>query len=112
MQTPKSVKIGAQLFEIVEHERKKDATLHDGNYGYTIDEHNIIVIDANIHMTKKQVTLLHEIMHAARMVFEGPVKPADGASADDWEHHFIGVWETSLLMVLRDNPEIVKWLTK
>jgi hypothetical protein len=44
------------------------------------------------------------------MVFEGPTKPSKSDDADTWEHHFIGVWESSLLLVLRENPDIVKWL--
>lgn len=112
MATPKSVKIGTQVFDIVEKRRKDDATLHEGNYGYTLDEANLIVIDADIHHTKKQVTLLHEIMHAARMTFDNEAKPSSKATFEEWEHYFIGVWENSLLMVLRDNPEIIKWLQK
>lgn len=112
MTIPKTVKIGVQTFDIVLKHRKDDATLHEGNYGYTLDEANLIVIDADIHKTKQQVTLLHEILHACRMVFDNETKPGSKSSFDDWEHYFIGVFENSLLMVLRDNPEIVKWLTK
>ncbi len=110
--TPKLVKIGAQVFTIEERTKKDDAMLQEGNYGYTLDETNLIVIDKDIHPTKKQVTLLHEIMHAARMTFDYEPKPTGKSSFEDWEHFFIGIWENSLLMILRDNPEIVKWLQK
>lgn len=110
---PKSVRIGAQVFSIEERDPKKDGMLNDGSYGYTLDGKNLIVIDSTIHITKKQVTLLHEIMHAARMVWENPTsKPGKSAGHDEWEHYFIGLWETSLLLIMRDNPKLVEWLTK
>lgn len=107
---PKSVKIGPQVFDIIERSQKEDGMLNDGSYGYTLDTKNTIVIDKDVHLSKKQVTLLHEIMHAARMVFESPTKPSKSATYEDWEHFFIGVWENSLLMILRENPDIVNWL--
>ena len=69
---PKSVKIGAQTFDIHERTKKQDSLLSEGNYGYTRDEINLIVIDSELHISKKKVTLLHEILHAARMIFELP----------------------------------------
>ena len=110
MGMPKQVKIGPQVFTVVERSKADDGMLNDGCFGYTMDMSNLIVVDVDIHVTKKQVTLLHEIMHACRMVFEGPTKPSKSDDADTWEHHFIGVWESSLLLVLRENPDIVKWL--
>lgn len=109
---PKSIKIGPQVFSVVERSAKEDGMLNDGNYGYTLDTKNLIVIDKDIHSTKKQVTLLHEVMHAARMVFETETKPKKGAEFEEWEHYFIGVWENSLLLILRDNPDLINYLTK
>jgi hypothetical protein len=110
---PKSVKIGVQVFTIEERDPKKDGMLNDGSYGYTLDGKNLIVVDSTIHITKKQVTLLHEIMHAARMVWENPTsKPGKSAGHDEWEHYFIGVWETSLLLIMRENPKLMEWLLK
>lgn len=109
---PKSVKIGAQTFDMFERTKKQDTFLAEGNYGYTRDEANLIVVDSELHITKKKVTVLHEILHAARMVYELPVRPKDRASFEDWEHYFIGIYETALLTILRENPELIKWLTK
>jgi len=80
---PKSVKIGAQTFDIFERTKKQDTFLAEGNYGYTRDE-----------------------------AYELPVRPKDKASFDDWEHYFIGIYETSLLMIMKENPGLLKWLTK
>lgn len=110
---PKSVKIGTQVFTIEERDPKKDGMLNDGSYGYTLDSKNLIVIDSTIHLSKKQVTLYHEIMHAARMANEGAGgRPGKNATFEDWEHHFIGIWENSMLLVLQDNPKLVEWLIK
>jgi len=29
---------------------------------------------------------------------------------EEWEHHFISVWENPILMVLKENPELTQWL--
>lgn len=109
---PKSVKIGAQTFEIAERTRKQDSLLSEGNYGYTRDDINLIVIDSTMHITKKKVTLLHEVLHAARMVFELSVRPADKSSFDEWEHYFISLYEQALITIMKENTELLKWLIK
>jgi hypothetical protein len=108
---PSKVKVGAQVFNVVSRSRKIDGMLNDETYGYTLDKENLIVIDSDIHITKKQVTLLHEIMHACRLVFDNGVKPSKTDEFDVWEHFFIGAWETSLIMVFRDNPKVLNYIT-
>lgn len=111
MQIPRKVKIGAQVFYIEERNVKKDGTLNDNSYGYTLDQGNLIVIDANIAFTKKQQTLLHEIIHAIGMVYgSGQKEPSSKDTYDVWEHHFIGIWEAPMLSFIKDNPEIVAWM--
>ncbi len=110
MPVPAKVKIGMQVFDILERASKQDGMLHDGSYGYTLDSKNMIVLDKDMHPSKKRVTLFHEVMHAVRMVYENPTKPSAKSSYEDWEHHFIGIWENALLTVLKDNPELRKYL--
>ena len=111
MKTPNKVKIGAQVFYIEERNVKKDGTLNDNSYGYTLDQGNIIVLDANIAFTKKQQTLLHEIIHAIGMVYgSGQKEPNAKDSYEVWEHHFIGIWEAPMLSFIKDNPEVVAWM--
>ena len=112
MPVPKMIKIGVQYFSVVERNKHDDGMLNDGAYGYTLDDTNTIVIDKNMPESKKKVTLFHEVLHAARMAWENQTKPGKGASFEDWEHYFIGVWETTMILVLRDNPDFVKWLIK
>jgi Zn-dependent peptidase ImmA (M78 family) len=107
---PKQVKVGLQTFKIVEKTNLDDGMLSDGSYGYTLENQNLIVIDKNIPKSKKQVTVLHEVLHACRMSLEGPTRPKKSDDYETWEHHFIGIYENAVLMVMRDNPTLLKWL--
>jgi len=111
MQIPRKVRIGAQMFRIEERTVKQDGTLNDNAYGYTLDQGNLIIIDASIAFTKKQQTLLHEIIHAIGMVYgSGQREPTIKDTYETWEHHFIGIWESPMLSFVKDNPEVVSWL--
>ena len=108
---PSKLKIGAQIFRVEERTVKQDGTLNDNSYGYTLDQGNLIVIDANIAFTKKQQTLLHEVIHALGMVHSAGMKQPNGKDEYEvWEHHFIGIWESPMLLFIKDNPEVVTWL--
>ena len=107
---PSQVRIGVQTFDIVFRTRDKDGMLSDSTLGYALDQQSLIVIDSTLNESKKKVTLFHELMHATRMVFASPVEPGPKDDFDVWEHHFIATWENSLLMVLKDNPELRDWL--
>lgn len=107
---PKTVKIGSQVWEISEQKRKHNAEFLDGTYGYTIDKDNTIIIDAEMANSVKRVTLFHEILHAVRFIFGGSFKPGKSTTYEEWEHYFIGLYEEPMLMVLRDNPELLAFL--
>lgn len=109
LRCPDVVKIGVQNFRITQLGKQQDALLSDSNYGYTQDTRNIIVIDRDLDETKKRVTVFHEILHATRFVFDNS-PPEKKTSYEEWEHHFIGVWENSILLVLQQNPELTEWL--
>lgn len=111
MSIPSKVKVGAQVFRIEERSVKQDGTLNDNSYGYTLDQGNLIVIDVSIAFTKKQQTLLHEIIHAIGMVYgSGQKEPSAKDTYEIWEHHFIGIWEAPMLSFIKDNPEVIEWL--
>ncbi len=107
---PTQVKVGTQIFAIVERSSDIDGMLNDGNYGYTLDEKNLIVVEKDIHKSKKQITLLHEILHACRMVFDNSLKPKKTDDFEVWEHYFIGTVEQPLLLVFSENPGLIEWL--
>lgn len=110
MKTPSNVKIAGQIFTVVERDSKDDGLLGNGNYAYTLDSGNLIVLDAAMALTKKQQTFIHEVMHVIRMVFDGKKKPDKDDAYEEWEHHFIGVFEAGMLGFLKDNPDVVEWL--
>jgi hypothetical protein len=109
---PTKVKVGPQLYRIIYRSRDEDGMLADGAYGYILDTQNLIVIDANAPLSKQRTTLWHELFHAAKTTFDNGAKPAPDLEFDELEHHFIGIWEASLLTILTDNPELTLWLTK
>ena len=107
-----SVKIGPQVFEVEFRNTREDGMLNDNSYGYTLDQGNLIVIAADVSLSKQQVTMVHEVLHCARMILEGSSKPKKKAEYEEWEHHFIGIYENAFLMIMQDNPELAKWLIK
>jgi len=110
MEMPSQLIIGTQVFEIVLRDRRDDGMLNDGTMGYTLDTENLIVIDNSIAPSRQRTTLIHEILHSLGMVFDTSVKPKKGDDFEIWEHYFIGIYEEGLLIVLRDNPELQKYL--
>lgn len=107
----KSVKVGPQKFSVIQRDSNEDGMLNDGAYGYTLDNKNLIVIASGLGNGKQQITLLHEILHAVRMNFDGMPRPTKEDDFESWEHYFIAMYETGLLAVLKDNPKLVEWLT-
>jgi hypothetical protein len=107
---PKSIKIGPQEFKVEYRNPKDDGMLNDNSYGYTLDQGNLIVIASDISESKQKVTLVHEALHAARMIFEGTTIPGKKSNYDKWEHHFISIFENAFLMMVQDNPDLVEWL--
>ena len=107
-----NIKIGAQEYKVEERNSQDDGMLNDGNHGYTVEAGNLIVLDKNIPKGKKQVTLLHEVLHAIRFVNDGMPKPKAKDDFEEWEHYFIALYEDNLLAVLKNNPDLKEWLTK
>jgi Zn-dependent peptidase ImmA (M78 family) len=110
MMLPKSVKVGSQVWEITEQKRKHNSEFIDGTYGFTIDKDNVIVLDADMSNSVRRVTLLHEVLHAIRFTFGGSHRPHKTTSYEDWEHYWIGLVEEPLIMVLKDNPDLISFL--
>ena len=106
----KSIKVGPQKFDIIQRDPKEDGMLNDNSYGYTLDQGNLIVIASDVSESKQKVTLVHEILHSARMIMEGATKPKKKADYEEWEHHFIGIYENAFIMIMQDNPDLVEWL--
>jgi hypothetical protein len=110
MKLPKQVQIGSQTWDIIERSKALDGMLDEGSYGYTQHRENLIIIDATAAPSRKRQTLIHEIFHAIRYSFGNPVLPKKTDDADIWEHYFIGMYEEGMLLVLRDNPDVLQYL--
>jgi hypothetical protein len=108
---PSSIVIGTQVWEIKLRKRKDIPDLSEGWYGYTQDKECSIVIDAEMPENLKRVTLFHELLHAVRFTFGGSFKPDKRTDFEDWEHYWIGLYEEPVVMMLRDNPDLVEYLT-
>lgn len=111
MKPPASVRIGPQVFEIQFRSNATDGMLNDGSYGYTLDQGNLIVISKDVSLSKQKVTLMHEILHAIRMVFEGVSPPKKNSEYEEWEHYFIGIYENAILMIMNDNEDLMEWFS-
>lgn len=113
---PKKIKIGAQVWDVIERSRTTDGMIHDDAYGYTLQKTNTIVLDKDCPISRKRQTLLHELFHAIRYSSgNSGIKPnmEDVLPSDviiTWEHYFIGMYEDALLAVLRENPALANWL--
>lgn len=116
MALPKKVKIGAQDWVISERAQGEDGMLNDSAFAYTLERGNIIVIDKELTDSRKRQVLLHELLHAIYCsATKSGIKPdmenaKPEAEIDIWEHYFIGLYENSLLAVLRDNPALTNYL--
>jgi hypothetical protein len=105
---PASIKIGTHNWSVTEIKRKNQSD--NEHYGFTNDRDASITIDSEMPNSVKRVTLLHEILHAIRFTFGGSYSPSKGTTYEEWEHYFIGLYEEPMTMVLRENPELVKYL--
>jgi ribose 5-phosphate isomerase len=107
MKIPKSVKIGSQVWEISEQKRKHSS---DSHYGFTSTKDNTIIVDADMADSMKRTTLFHELLHAIGITFGGSFTPSSKISFEEMEHFWIGRFEEPVVAMLRDNPELVKFL--
>ena len=110
MELPKKVLIGTQVWTITERSRMSDGMLGEPNFGYTLGQENLIVIDKSASNSRKRQILIHEILHAIRYTFGNPTVPKKTDDLEVWEHYFIGHYEEGILLVIRNNPDILAYL--
>lgn len=116
MATPKKVKIGAQMWTIIERDRADDGFIADDAYGYTLQKTNTIVLDKHCPPSRKRQTLFHELFHAIRFSNgSSGIKPdteniLPNEIISTWEHYFIAMYEDTMLSILRENPGLTNWL--
>jgi hypothetical protein len=115
---PKRIKIGQRDIKVVTRTEQTDLNLTD-NYAYTPINWDYIFIQKGLPVGQLRSTLLHEIIHAINNVFSNAETkvPARHKGESDFdykgrhEHALINVIDEGLVMVLRDNPHLVEYLT-
>ncbi len=107
MKLPKSVKIGTQVWEITEQKRKHSVS--NDHFGFTSAANNTIVLDLEQAPSMKRVTLFHELLHAIKVTFGGSYQPGKGTTFEEWEHYFIGLYEEPVMLMLKDNPDLLDY---
>lgn len=116
LQVPKKIKIGAQIWTVVERDRADDGFIADDAYGYTLQKTNVIVLDKHCPASRKRQTLFHELFHAIRFSNgSSGIKPdMENIQPDEiiatWEHYFIAMYEDTMLNVIRENPALTRYL--
>ncbi len=102
---PGRVKIGPHVFEVRSDPATVAALRDDGRRAEA--RPNNLVISVDPELGKCHESLLHEILHAAWD--QCPMRCSDNLS--DHEEVIVTALAPILLEVLRDNPELVWWLT-
>ena len=110
MKLPSKLRIGAQTYKVEERPQATDGGLTDA-LAYTLVESNLIVLRKDLPEDRKRSLLIHESLHALVYSFNRQDRQDKNEDFDGWEHHFIGIVQEPLLMLLRDNPELVQYLT-
>lgn len=110
MKLPKDVLIGAQTYRIIERSETDDGMLGQ-SYAYTLIESNLIVMRRDLPLERKRSILIHELMHAVIFTFGRSDRVEKNESFDDWEHHFVTLTQEPFLLMLRQNPDLVEFLT-
>ena len=96
---PPSIRVGYRDFKL-EHWPVNEARA-DQSYGQCDKGNAIIRIDASISASVTANTVLHELLHACWTHIP-----------EEHEELTVSVLADHLTQVWRDNPELVKWLTK
>jgi Zn-dependent peptidase ImmA (M78 family) len=114
---PKKIKIGQRSFKIHTRREEHDPMLSVA-YAYTMTQYDHIVIRSNMSVGQARTTLMHELLHAIGIVYGNPSSVVDkdddeedGTQECKWEHYFINMYEEPVVAMLRDNPELVAFMT-
>lgn len=108
MRVPKDIRVGSQTYKVAERLADDDGGLVD-SYAYTLPDSNLIVLRKDAPIDRKRALLMHELLHAVIFTF-GNHTTSDMEDYQGWEHHFIYTLQEPMVLVLRDNPELVAFL--
>jgi hypothetical protein len=113
---PSTVQIGSVTFRVTldpdEWVRMEHKNQSKGNYGYTGFHEATMFINPESTPDTQRLTLWHEVMHAlCEAVMGSPDWHHLGKEKSDREEAVVAAFESPTLLVLRDNPELVAYLT-
>lgn len=109
MTTPKSVRVGPYRYTVkVDADRIKELEKESNVDLYGITTHGIleIVLQPDVADTVLRETLLHEVLHA--VLFNTGISDR---MTDKAEEHLVRALSPALFSLLRDNPDLVQYLT-
>ena len=113
---PSTVRIGSVTYTVtidsdewVRYEHKNQDT---GFYGHTNHTTATILIDPESALDVARQTLWHEVIHAlCETTMGSPDWRGLGKEKSEREEAVVRAFESPTLLVLRDNPELVAYLT-
>lgn len=111
---PTRVKVGPTTWRITyDHAKVRDfQRLADSQFtmGCTRPTHGDIIIDAlTLPESHVREVLLHELLHAVQGTFQIDVSSAD---KDERDEQWVARTTSPVLLLLRDNPHLVRYLTQ
>lgn len=114
---PSSIRIGQRDIDIIVSNNSKDVSLETA-HAYTLTDFDRIVIIDNLSAGQLRATLLHEILHAIRAVYENDESQVKSKDEDEsyrdyalrWEHYYIYLVTEPLTQIIRDNPKLIEFL--
>jgi len=114
---PSTIRVGSVTFRVTidpdDWLRIEHKNLSNGNYGYTGFHEATMYINPESTPDTQRLTLWHEVMHALCEVAMGsPNWHHLGKEKSDREEAVVRAFESPTLLVLRDNPELVAYLTR
>ena len=113
---PDAVLIGSVVYRVTidpdEWMRYENTSQCKGAYGHTDSMVAVIYISPYISPDNERLTLWHEIMHAiCDTVIGSPHWDHLGEGPTEREERVVRTFESPIVLVLRDNPQLVAYLT-
>lgn len=113
---PSTIQIGAVTYTVTTDEvdwlRYENAEQCKGAYGHTDSMAAVIYISPVTSSDNQRLTLWHEVMHAlCETAMGSPNWDHLGEGPTEREERVVRYFESPTLLVLRDNPELVTYLT-
>jgi len=114
---PNNVLIGQRNWRVVVSNEKEHPELSEA-WAYYDGAHDEIIVRDNMTAGRLRIALIHEILHAIRYctMNEAGAIELQGEEEDvtdfmmRMEHYYIFTWAEPLLIVMRNNPKLLKFL--